>query len=184
MAPDPGSVQDHAAVDREPGGDRPRTTRSVAETSAARTSGTTGKPVFSPFTELRRLFAYYWRPLLTLIALVPSLLTILNTLGLSVSKWPERADSVTQRVLIGLGIVVLVVIRFPKVAYVITKLIVPPPPLPPDRPHVFRGLLQTTKRTPRSSTGAPPTATPAGTASAASRSSSLKGSRAAASRRC
>ena len=73
---------------------------------------------------------------------MPSLLAILHTLGLPVSKWPERADPVTQAVLIGLGIVVLVVIRFPKVAYVITKLIVPPPPLPPERPRVFRGLLQ------------------------------------------
>jgi hypothetical protein len=99
----------------------------------------TGKRAPRPFTELRRLFAYYWKPIVTLAALVPTVLKILHSLGLSVTMWPERANPETQAVLIGLGLSVLVVIRFPRVAYAVTRWIVPPPAPRPPGPRVFRG---------------------------------------------
>jgi hypothetical protein len=104
-------------------------------------SETTGKRAPRAFTELRRLFAYYWKPLVSLAALVPTLLKILHSLGLSVTLWPERANPATQAVLIGLGLSVLVVIRFPRVAYAVTRWIVPPPAPRPPGPRVFRGPL-------------------------------------------
>ena len=91
------------------------------------------------FTELRRLFAYYWRPLVSVAALVPTLLKVLHAVGLPVTEWPERANPATQAVLIGLGLSVLVVIRFPRVAYAVTKWIVPPPNPRSPGPRVFRG---------------------------------------------
>ncbi len=99
----------------------------------------TGKSAFSPFEGLRRLFAYYWRPILSIFALAPSLLKVLHVVGLPVTQWPERANALTQGVLIGLGLVVLMVIRFPKVAFAITKWIVPPPPPRLSGLHIFRG---------------------------------------------
>src|SRR5437870_4497836 len=77
-------------------------------TGDRRPSEPTGKAVYAPFTELRRLFAVYWRPLVSLVALVPALLAILNKLGLPISLWTEaRLGPATQGLLIGLGIAVL-----------------------------------------------------------------------------
>ena len=137
MEPGGNARQERAkvAVDQE----KEHATPSAGEEIARRTEPS-AKPVFAAFKRLRRLFGYYWKPLVTLGGAVPATLKILHSLGLRVTEWPERTDPTTQAVVIGLGIAVLVVIRFPKVAYRITRWVVGPPDPRPDPPRVFIGI--------------------------------------------
>src|SRR5262249_42309275 len=106
---------------------------------SAKPETTRGPRGFDPFVELRRFFAVYWRPLITLIALIPALLSVLRWIGVPVSVWPGRANRLTQSFVIGLGVVIVVVVRIPKIAYRVTRWLVPPPAPLSDRPRVFRG---------------------------------------------
>jgi hypothetical protein len=135
----PGGGPAPVQISREDPGNGRQTSQSVSEKNTRRASEPAGKPASRPFVELRRLFAYHWKPLVTLAALVPTLLKIPHVLGLKVTESPEQTNLVTQGVLIGLGLVVLVVIQFPRIAFAITKWILPPAPPGPPGPRVFRG---------------------------------------------
>ena len=114
-------------------------TRAGKQATGPRSDTTKGPREFDPFLELRRLFAIYWQPLISLIALVPTLLSVLRWAGFQVRVWPAQANLLTQSIVIGLGIITLIVIRNPKIAYRLTRWLVPPPAPLPDRPRVFRG---------------------------------------------
>ncbi len=113
--------------------------RAGKHATGPRSDTTKGPLEFDPFLELRRLFAIYWQPLISLIALVPTLLSVLRWAGIPVRVWPAQANLLTQSIVIGLGIITLIVIRNPKIAYRLTRWLVPPPAPLPDRPRVFRG---------------------------------------------
>ena len=113
--------------------------RAGKQATGPRSDTTKGPRDFDPFLELRRLFAIYWQPLISLIALVPTLLSVLRWAGFPVRVWPAQANLLTQSIVIGLGIITLIVIRNPKIAYRLTRWLVPPPAPLPDRPRVFRG---------------------------------------------
>ena len=97
---------------------------------------------YSPVTSLRTLLGKHWKLLGTVLAGVPTLLVLLSWLGLPVSDWTGiTANPASQAFLFGIGLAVLVVIRIPKVDSTVTLWIVPPPPLLPDQPRIFRGPL-------------------------------------------
>src|ERR1700741_4566581 len=69
-------------------------------------------------------------------------LNALKAAGVPLGNLPGTgATSATKWALAGAGISILVVIRFPRVALAITRLILGPPPPPPPSGLIFRGPL-------------------------------------------
>jgi hypothetical protein len=90
---------------------------------------------------LRRLGAHYWKPVLSIGAAIPAALNTLKISGLPIGDLPSiGATPLIKWLTIGIGIFVIAIIRFPRVALVITRLIVGPPPPPASTERVFRGL--------------------------------------------
>ena len=79
------------------------------------------------FERIRRLAAEYWQPLISLGAGIPALLNGLKSLGIPVDAWPSVSSTPIGRYwLIGVGGLLFVIFRFPRIAIIITRLILPP----------------------------------------------------------
>jgi tetratricopeptide (TPR) repeat protein len=94
-----------------------------------------------PLDRLRQLGAHYWQPLVLLLTGIPALLNALRQFFPSLSDLPVTASAPEKR-WIGIGVFafVFVIIRFPRVAIAITRLLLPPPPPPSGEDPIFRGL--------------------------------------------
>lgn len=91
---------------------------------------------------LRQLVATYWKPLIALGAGIPAALSVLKTIGVPVEKLAPffaSTSPVGRTGMIVLGLMVLLVIRFPPVAVAFTRWILGPPPRPQNLPRIFRG---------------------------------------------
>jgi hypothetical protein len=91
---------------------------------------------------LRQFAAVYWKPVLSsflaAVAGIPPFLKTLKALGLPVSDLPDAP--VKWWLIVALAAGGFLLIRFPRVAALITKTIWGPPPPLSDPPRVFRGL--------------------------------------------
>jgi tetratricopeptide (TPR) repeat protein len=91
---------------------------------------------------LRNLAARYWKPLLSCIAVLGSL-DALKLLGVPVGAMPPMGlSALIAWLLLAAGIFGLIVIRYPRVAFAITRWLLGPPPAPPlPSKTIFRGPL-------------------------------------------
>src|SRR5947209_10160554 len=96
-----------------------------------------------PFERQRQLAAVYWKPILSAISLavagLPGALKLLKDLGVSVGEFPELLLK-NWWFPISVGVVVFLLFRFPRVAALVTRIILGPPPPLADTARVFRGL--------------------------------------------
>ncbi len=90
--------------------------------------------------QLRALMASRWKPLISLFAALGVLANSLKESGILSTPFPGVASTSTSRYLIvAICLVIFIVIRFPRVAVSITRLILGSPSTPADAPRIFRG---------------------------------------------
>ena len=93
------------------------------------------------FQLLRQLAARYWRPLVTLAAGIPAALSVLQKAleleGRLLLGYESKINVLYW--LIGFALFVFVIVRFPKIAVTVTRLILGSPKLPSDLRRIFRG---------------------------------------------
>jgi len=96
-----------------------------------------------PIERLRKLGAQYWKPVISLADVLLAAFNGLKEIGLLEKDLPGTGTTpATKWTLIGIGVFTFVIIRFPKVALAITRLIIgPPPPQPLPEKRIFRGTL-------------------------------------------
>ena len=112
-----------------------RSARASSASLAAPTVQQPG-PLASMLRALRQWLARYWRRLVSWLTVIFVLLNILKALGLEGVQVP----GVTGRpwpIVLGLGLLILV--RFPRLARLLTRLILGPPQAPATLPTLFRG---------------------------------------------
>jgi tetratricopeptide (TPR) repeat protein len=85
--------------------------------------------------QLRRLGSMYWSPFLSLMSVAGALWGILGRF----SFIPNAGNRTSQYALICASVVVFAVIRFPRLAITLTRLILGPPPSPAGVSRIFRG---------------------------------------------
>jgi energy-coupling factor transporter ATP-binding protein EcfA2 len=81
---------------------------------------------------IRQLGAKYWKPAISATATVVAALKIIGDLE-------KGSPTHSTWVAIGVGVTILVIIRFPRVAFAITRVILGPPKLPSNPRPIFRG---------------------------------------------
>jgi tetratricopeptide (TPR) repeat protein len=92
------------------------------------------------FEVLRQLAARYWQPLVVFMAGMPVVLNVLKSLGVPVGEWPSVASTPTARYgLIGMGSLIFLLIRLPRIPVAVTRLILGAPKPPAKLPEIFRG---------------------------------------------
>lgn len=88
------------------------------------------------FELLRQLAAKYWRPIVSWLAGISVVVNSLKALNLPVGQVPGVTGSYWY---IGLGASLFIIIRFPRIAVTITRLILGPPQPLSNLPRIFRG---------------------------------------------
>jgi hypothetical protein len=77
----------------------------------------------------------------TVVASAAALVALFATLGPPVGRWLGiGANPAAAWAMLAIALAALVVVRVPRVAHAVTRLLVPPPREAVERPHVFRGL--------------------------------------------
>jgi tetratricopeptide (TPR) repeat protein len=91
---------------------------------------------------IRQLGARSWKPLVSLAGGALAALNALKATGVPLRDLPGIGPTPAIKwTLVGACVFVLVVIRFPRIAFGITRLILGPPPPPPPGGLIFRGPL-------------------------------------------
>jgi len=98
--------------------------------------------VAAPLERIRQLGARSWKPVVSLVGGALAALNALKAAGVPLGDLPVIGGTpVIKWVLVGTGVLLFVVVRFPRVAFAITRVILGPPPPPPPAGLIFRGPL-------------------------------------------
>jgi tetratricopeptide (TPR) repeat protein/energy-coupling factor transporter ATP-binding protein EcfA2 len=93
----------------------------------------------SRFEGLRKLGASYWKPFLSLLAIGTTIWDALKLFGISPANTQGSPVSNSVYWRISIAVFVYIIIRFPKVAFFITRIILGSPTLPDSKEMIFRG---------------------------------------------
>ncbi|MDT7542438.1 MAG: hypothetical protein QOE33_2342 [Acidobacteriota bacterium] len=91
------------------------------------------------FEGLRKLGASYWKPFLSLLAIGATIWDVLKIFGLSPAATPSSPISNSVYWRIAIAVFLYIIIRFPKVAFAITRIILGKPTLSASKELIFRG---------------------------------------------
>jgi hypothetical protein len=98
----------------------------------------------SSLERVRQLGARSWKPVLSLVGGVVTAVSSLKAAGVSLGESPGVGATPTAKwslIGIGIGVFLFVIVRFPRVAFTVTRLILGPPPAPSSGKMIFRGPL-------------------------------------------